>query len=255
MPIKLSVNIDHVATLRNARGGLFPDPHAAALMVTRAGAWSITMHLREDRRHVRDEDVQRVADDPSLKLNFEMAATDEMIGKIAVLKPYSICLVPEQRHERTTERGLYADGDGALREAVEEGQKHGALMSLFVDADPNSIALAAALGADIVELHTGPFCDAVVQGRFQDAQQHFVRLRDMAKRANDTGLRVHAGHGLDYTTAQHLGSIEFIEEMSIGFALMSDGLFFGLEHVVTRMLMAMETGRSMRPLQPGGNGE
>ncbi len=236
---RLSVNIDHVATLRNARGGLTPDPYEAACRVVRLGAHSVTMHLREDRRHVRDDDLARVADDPNILLNFEMAATVEMIGKLADLKPHAACLVPEQRAERTTERGLIASGDGALGEAVAEGNRLGVQMSLFVDAGREGPDLAKRLGAEAVEFHTGPLCDALAECRFADAQHHYDDLVMACAYASKLGLEVHAGHGLDAYSARLVKKIPQIREMSIGFALMADAMLYGLDHAVTRMLDAV----------------
>ncbi len=236
---RLSVNIDHVATLRNARGGLTPDPYEAACRVVRLGAYSVTMHLREDRRHVQDHDLARVADDPNILLNFEMAATPEMIGKLSDLRPKAACLVPEERAERTTERGLMAKGDGALAEAVEEGNRLGVQMSLFVDAGRDGPDLAKRLGAEAVEFHTGPFCDALNECRFADAQKHYDDLVAACRYAASLGLEVHAGHGLDAQTARLMKKIPEIREMSIGFALMADAMLYGLDHAVTRMLDAV----------------
>ncbi|MGG5809185.1 pyridoxine 5'-phosphate synthase [Falsiroseomonas sp. CW058] len=230
--MRLSINIDHVATLRNARGGSHPDPLAAALAVLEAGADGITMHLREDRRHVRDADVERVRAAIAAPLNFEMAATAEMVAIAERLRPADCCIVPEKRAELTTEGGLDVTRAGPfLAEAVARCNAAGIRTSIFVEADPRQIEAAARLGARAVELHTGAFADAAPA----DRPAHLARLRDGARAAAANGLACHAGHGLAYDTIQDIARIPEVDEVSIGHFLVGQAVFEGLPGAVRRM--------------------
>jgi pyridoxine 5-phosphate synthase len=245
-PIRLGVNIDHVATLRNARGGLRPDPIRAAHAVIAAGADGITAHLREDRRHIRDVDMRRLKAEISRPLNFEMAATEEMVGLACSILPHACCLVPEKREERTTEGGLdLLRGGEALKRAVGTLKEAGIRVSLFIEADDSAIEAAVALEADIVELHTGTWCHAVEMGDAAMAKAEFARLARGARVADAAGLEVHAGHGLDYATAERLaGCIQFTE-FNIGHFLIGEAVFVGLHESIQRMRLAMDKGRGV----------
>lgn len=240
-PLRLSVNVDHVATLRNARGGRFPCPVEAARACLAAGADGITIHLREDRRHIRDEDVRRMGAEPGLRLNFEMAATEEMVGIATALRPAACCLVPEKRAELTTEGGLDVLGAGpflamAVRRLVEAGIE----VSLFVEPDPAQIDAVAALGAQAIELHTGTYADAAPGAR----GPLLARLRAAAAHAAARGLACHAGHGLDYESVVGIAAIPQVEEVSIGHFLIGAAVFEGLPAAVARMRAAIAAGRS-----------
>ncbi|HWX50754.1 MAG TPA: pyridoxine 5'-phosphate synthase [Roseomonas sp.] len=241
IPLRLSVNVDHVATLRNARGGRFPCPVEAARACLAAGADGITVHLREDRRHIRDEDVQRLGAEPGLRLNFEMAATEEMVGIAEGLRPAACCIVPEKRAELTTEGGLDARGAGPfLGEAVRRLSAAGIEVSLFVEPDPAQIAAAAALGARAVELHTGPYADAPAAQR----GPLLARLRAAAAAAAGHGLTCHAGHGLDYESVRGIAAIPQVVEVSIGHFLIGAAVFQGLPAAVATMRAAIAAGRA-----------
>lgn len=246
-PLRLGVNIDHVATLRNARGGLHPDPLRAARAAIEAGADGITAHLREDRRHIRDQDMAALAElcaDAGAPLNFEMAVTDEMVEIAKTLRPHAVCLVPEKREERTTEGGLdVLRARAAVGRAVRELADAGARVSLFVEADLVQLEVAAAVGAAVVELHTGAFCDAVREGRSEEANQMLASLRDGARQAASLGLEVHAGHGIDFDTVAAIASIPEVIELNIGHFLIGEAVFVGLEEAVRRMRALMSQVR------------
>lgn len=243
--LRLGVNIDHVATVRNARGGALPDPARAALLAVAAGADGITAHLREDRRHIRDADMQRLASELSKPLNFEMAATAEMIGLAERFKPHAACLVPEKREERTTEGGLDVVGQAdALAAPIARLKAAGCRVSLFIEADEAPIAMAAKLGAPVVELHTGTWCHAVADGHADKAQAEFERLAQGAAFAASLGLEVHAGHGLDYDTARKLAGVPDFVEFNIGHFLIGEAIFVGLETAIAVMRRAMDEGRA-----------
>lgn len=245
-PIRLGVNIDHVATVRNARGGALPDPIRAAHLAVEAGADGITAHLREDRRHIRDEDIARIHAEVKVPLNFEMAATEEMIGIALKTRPHACCLVPEKRTERTTEGGLDVVGGAALlKPAIARLKSAGIRVSLFIEADRSPIETAAALGADIVELHTGAWCEAVAH-HAPDADRGLQRLLDGAMIAHSVGLEVHAGHGLDYRTAEKLAHGHQFVEFNIGHFLIGEAIFVGLGESVRQMKAAMIRGRKDR---------
>lgn len=240
-PLRLSVNVDHVATLRNARGGRFPCPVEAARCCIGAGADGITVHLREDRRHIRDEDVRRIRAEPGLRLNFEMAATPEMVGIALELRPAACCIVPEKRAELTTEGGLDLRAAGApLAEAIGRLAGAGIEVAVFVEPDPEQIALAAALGAQAVELHTGTYADAPEAAR----GPHLARLRAGAAAASAQGLLCHAGHGLDECSVGGIAALPQISEVSIGHFLIGSAVFHGLPGAIARMRAAMQAVRA-----------
>ena len=243
--LRLGINVDHVATVRNARGGALPDPVRAAHLAIAAGADGITAHLREDRRHIRDADMERLARELSKPLNFEMAATEEMIGLAEKLKPHAACLVPEKREERTTEGGLDVVGQAAaLAPAIARLKAAGCRVSLFIEPDEAPIAMAAQLGAPVVELHTGTWCHAVADGHADKAEAEFQRLAKGAAFAASLGLEVHAGHGLDYDTARKLAAVPAFVEFNIGHFLVGEAIFVGLETTIALMRQAMDEGRA-----------
>ncbi len=239
--MRLSVNIDHVATLRNARGGTHPDPIAAAQAVLAAGADGITFHLREDRRHIRDTDVARLFAEVPSRLNFEMAATEEMVRLCAGYRPAACCLVPEKRAELTTEGGLdIAAGGPALRQAVAHLAAAGIEVALFIEPDPEAVARARAIGAQAVEFHTGRYAethDTAVRA------QELARIRAAAAVAAEQGLLCHAGHGLTYDTVGLIAAIPQMEEVSIGHFLIGAAVMEGLPAAVARMKAAIAAGR------------
>jgi pyridoxine 5-phosphate synthase len=242
--LRLGINVDHVATLRNARGGRHPDPLRAAEIAIAAGADGITAHLREDRRHIRDDDVARLVERLAKPLNLEMAATDEMTAIALRFRPHAACLVPERREERTTEGGLdVAGGRQQIGPVVKALGAAGIRVSLFIAPDPAQIEAAAELGAPVVELHTGAWCEAVVERNPAIALAEFQRLRAGAAQAARLGLETHAGHGLDYLTAEAICALPEIVELNIGHFLIGEAVFDGLAHVVTRMRTAMGRGR------------
>jgi pyridoxine 5-phosphate synthase len=241
--MRLSVNIDHVATLRNARGGHFPCPIEAAKLCMAAGADGITMHLREDRRHIRDRDVERVRAEVPTRLNFEMAATEEMVGIALRIAPEACCLVPEKRQELTTEGGLDVLRAGPfLAEAVKRLAAAGIEVSIFVEADAAQIEACARLGAQAVELHTGAYADAVPEAR----APHISRLAAGTKAARAAGLACHAGHGLTDSTVGAIAAMPEIEEVSIGHFLISQSVFVGLPMAIARMRQAIQAARPSR---------
>src|ERR1700686_4783370 len=243
-PVRLGVNGDHVATLRNARGGARPDPVRAALTAIEAGADGITAHLREDRRHIRDEDMKRLKAEISKPLNFEMAATQDMLRIALATKPHAVCLVPERREELTTEGGLDVVGQhNALAPFIARLNDAGIRVSLFIAAEPRQIEMAAKLRAPVIEIHTGAWCDAVVDGHAAKADAEWQRIVAGAPLARSVGLEVHAGHGLDYVTAEKIASIPEIVELNIGYYLIGEALFVGLGETVRGMRAAMDRGR------------
>jgi pyridoxine 5-phosphate synthase len=243
--LRLGVNIDHVATVRNARGGAVPDPVRAAHLAIAAGADGITAHLREDRRHIRDTDMARLAGELTKPLNFEMAATDEMIALAERFRPHAACLVPEKREERTTEGGLDVVGqEEALGPRIARLKAAGCRVSLFIEPDEAPIAMAAKLGAPVVELHTGSWCHAVADGDAAKAEAEFQRLARGAEHAAGLGLEVHAGHGLDFDTARKLAGVPAFVEFNIGHFLVGEAIFVGLEAAIRQMRQAMDEGRA-----------
>ncbi len=243
-PLRLGINVDHVATLRNARGGRHPDPLRAAEVAVAAGADGITAHLREDRRHIRDDDVARLMARLAKPLNLEMAATDEMTAIALRFRPHAACLVPERREERTTEGGLdAAAGRAQIGPVARALGAAGIRVSLFVAADAAQIEAAAEIGAAVVELHTGAWCEAVAGHDAAAAAAEFQRIRAGAALAAKLGLEVHAGHGLDYLTAEAISALPEIVELNIGHFLMGEAMFEGLATVVARIRTAMTRGR------------
>jgi len=244
IPLRLGVNIDHVATLRNARGGPRPDPVRAALLAIEAGADGITAHLREDRRHIRDADMARLKDEISKPLNFEMAATPDMLRISLATRPHAVCLVPERREEWTTEGGLDVAGQhDALAPFIARLSDAGIKVSLFIAAEPRQIEMAVKLKAPVIEIHTGAWCDAVVDGHAGKAEAEWQRIVAAVKLARATGLEVHAGHGIDYVTAETIATLPEIAELNVGYFMISEALFVGLPATVRSMRSAMDRGR------------
>ncbi len=242
--LRLGVNIDHVATVRNARGGRHPDPLRAAELAVAAGADGITAHLREDRRHISDADIAGLKARIAKPLNLEMAATPEMVGIACKVRPHAACIVPERREERTTEGGLDAAGQReGLRGTVAKLSEAGIRVSLFIAADPAQIEAAAAIGAPVIEIHTGAWCEAVAAGDGAASAAEFDRIVRGAKRAAGIGLEVHAGHGLDLVTAATIAALPEIAELNIGHFLIGEAIFDGLDAVVRKMRAVMNHGR------------
>ena len=242
--LRLGVNIDHVATVRNARGGRRPDPVKAAEIAIAAGADGITAHLREDRRHIVDDDIARLMERIEKPLNLEMAATAEMVGIACKVRPHAACIVPERRAERTTEGGLDAASQSdALRGAVEKLAAAGIRVSLFIAAEPKQIEAAVAIGAPVIEIHTGAWCDALLAGDAVAGAGEFERIARGAVFAKSAGLEVHAGHGLDFITAERIATLNEIAELNIGHFLIGEAVFDGLGAVVRKMRTAMDRGR------------
>ena len=238
--LRLGVNIDHVATIRNARGGDHPDPVRAAEIVASVGGDGITAHLREDRRHIRDEDISRIMAATALPLNFEMAATDEMIAIALRHRPHAACIVPERREERTTEGGLDAAGQhNRLAPIVARLSDAGIRVSLFVAPDPRQIEAAIHLKAPVVELHTGEYAHAEGEQRAVELK----RITDMAALAAHNGIEPHAGHGLTYDNVQPIAAIPQLAELNIGHYLIGEAIFTGLDHAVRRMRELMDAAR------------
>jgi pyridoxine 5-phosphate synthase len=245
-PLRLGVNIDHIATLRNARGGRRPDPVRAALAAIAAGADGITAHLREDRRHIRDDDMRRLKAEISKPLNFEMAATPDMVEIALATKPHAVCLVPERREELTTEGGLDVAGQhNALAPVIARFNDAGVRVSLFIAADPRQIEMAATLRAPVIELHTGAWCDAIEDGDAAKAASEWQRIVAGARLAQSAGLEIHAGHGLDYATAETIAALPGIMELNIGYYMIGEALFVGLGETVRAMRAAMDRGRKL----------
>jgi pyridoxine 5-phosphate synthase len=248
--LRLGVNVDHVATIRNARGGYRPDPVRAALAAIEAGADGITAHLREDRRHIRDEDMARLKDEiskPEISkpLNFEMAVTDEMVRIALATKPHAVCLVPERREEVTTEGGLdVVRQQNVLAPLIARFTDAGIRVSLFIGADPAQIEAAIRVRSPVIEIHTGAWCDAVVDGHEAAAEHEWQRIVAGAKLAKDGGLEVHAGHGLDYDTAEKIAALPQIVELNIGHFLVGEAIYVGLADTVRTMRAAMDRGRA-----------
>jgi pyridoxine 5-phosphate synthase len=242
---RLGVNIDHVATIRNARGGSHPDPLRAAHLAIEAGADGITAHLREDRRHISDADIARLKGELTRPLNFEMAATDEMIAIALRHVPHACCLVPEKREERTTEGGLDVAGQFShLTPVVARLRDAGMRVSLFIEPDPVAIERSAALGADIVELHTGTYCHKVLDNDAAGVARELSRLRAAAKAAASAGLEVHAGHGLTYNSVAPVAAMPEVIELNIGHFLIGEAIFGGLTGAVRRMRALMDEARA-----------
>jgi pyridoxine 5-phosphate synthase len=245
--LRLGVNVDHVATIRNARGGRHPDPVKAALAAVAAGADGITAHLREDRRHIRDDDITRLKAQLSKPLNFEMAATREMVDIALKAQPHAVCIVPERRQELTTEGGLdVVRQHDHLVPVIAELKAAGIRVSLFIGADERQIETAAEVGAPVIEIHTGLWCEAVVDGHATIAGTEMQRIKDGAARARRLGLEVHAGHGLDLRTAETIAAFPEIVELNIGHFLIGEAIFGGLAATVKAMRAAMDRGLARR---------
>ncbi len=243
--LRLGVNVDHVATIRNARGGRHPDPVRAAKLALAAGADGITAHLREDRRHIRDDDIARLKAEIDKPLNFEMAATREMVAIALKIRPHAVCLVPEKRTERTTEGGLDSVKQrGQLAPVVHELKHAGIRVSLFIGAAPAQIEAAAEIGAPVIEIHTGSWCEALIEGHAAEAASEWELIRAGAQFAHGLELEVHAGHGLDYASAETIASLPQIVELNIGHFLIGELVFEGLAETVKFMRAAMDRGRA-----------
>jgi len=251
-PIRLGVNVDHVATVRNARGGRHPDPVAAAKIAIEAGADGITAHLREDRRHIRDDDIARLKAEIGKPLNFEMAATEEMVATAIRIGPHAACLVPERRAEVTTEGGLDVVAQRqTLAPAVARLGAAGIRVSLFIDADPRQIEAAADLRAPVIEIHTGAWCNALADGDNARFAAEWQRIRAGAELARRAGLEVHAGHGLNYQTAEAIAALPDVIELNIGHFLIGEAILEGLGATVRRMRAAMDRGRAKSMTESG----
>jgi pyridoxine 5-phosphate synthase len=244
-PLRLGVNVDHVATVRNARAIDKPDPVRAALLAIEAGADGITAHLREDRRHIRDEDMARLKAEITKPLNFEMAVTDEMVAIALKTRPHAVCLVPERRQEITTEGGLDVIGQhNALAPVISKFKDAGVRVSLFISADPSQIEAAIRSGAPVIEIHVGAWCEAVAEGDHALAEAEWQRIVKGAALAKSGGLEVHAGHGLDYETAEKIAALPELAELNIGHFMIGEAIFVGLAQSVKDMRAAMDRGRA-----------
>lgn len=242
--LRLGVNIDHVATIRNARGGRHPDPLRAAHIAVEAGADGITAHLREDRRHISDEDIARLKGELTRPLNLEMAATEEMLAIALRHLPNACCLVPERREERTTEGGLNVVGGGArLERVVGELRNAGVRVSLFIEPDAAVVEASKRVGADIVELHTGAYCERALEGNAPGVGRELERITAAARLADSIGLEVHAGHGLTFNTVGAVARLPQVVELNIGHFLIGEAIFGGLARAVERMRVLMDDAR------------
>ncbi|HVV66136.1 MAG TPA: pyridoxine 5'-phosphate synthase [Rhizomicrobium sp.] len=238
--LRLGVNIDHVATIRNARGGLFPDPVRAAKLAAESGADGITAHLREDRRHISDGDIERLSREIALPLNLEMAATEEMLAIALSHRPHAACIVPEKREERTTEGGIDAAGQhNRLAPIVRRLGAANVRVSLFIEADRRQFDAAKSLGAPVVEIHTGAYCDATGAER----EKHLKTIREGAAYGASLGLEIHAGHGLSYDTVKPIAAIPEIRELNIGHFLVGEAIFVGLQSSIRKMRELMDDAR------------
>lgn len=243
--LRLGVNIDHVATVRNARGSAYPDPVRAALLAEAAGADGITAHLREDRRHIRDADIENLMAALTRPLNFECAATAEMQAIALRHRPHAVCLVPEKREERTTEGGLdVATDQSRLMDFIAPLRAAGCRVSMFIGHDPRQIEASARIGAAVVELHTGHYCDLHHEGRFAERDLELEALRNGAQLAHALGLEVHAGHGLTFDTVGPIAAFPEVRELNIGHFLIAEALFIGLAPAITEMRRRMDEARA-----------
>ncbi len=243
--LRLGVNIDHVATVRNARGGPWPDPIRAAKLAEAAGADGITAHLREDRRHITDTDIEGLMAQLTLPLNFEMAATDEMQAIALRHRPHAVCIVPERREERTTEGGLeVANDENRLAHFIGPLREAGCRVSIFIAADRRQIEAAHRIGAPVIELHTGAWCEYGIEGDAAAQERELARLADMSAFAADLGLEVHAGHGLTFDNVAPIAAIPELRELNIGHFLIGEAIFTGLEPAIHRMRALMDEARA-----------
>ncbi len=244
--LRLGVNIDHVATVRNARGGAYPDPLRAAKVAEAAGADGITAHLREDRRHISDADIDGLMAGLGVPLNFEMAATAEMQAIALRHKPHAVCIVPEKREERTTEGGLeVAREENRLAHFIAPLREAGCRVSIFIAADSRQIEAAARIGAQVIELHTGAHCDAHAEGRFKERDAELAALREMSAYAHSLGLEVHAGHGLSYETVKPVAAFPEVAELNIGHFIIGEAIFRGLGPAIGEMRRLMDEARGV----------
>lgn len=242
--LRLGVNIDHVATVRNARGSAYPDPVRAAQIAEDAGADGITAHLREDRRHISDIDIERLVNTLRVPLNFEMAATDEMQAIALRHKPHAVCIVPEKREEKTTEGGLeIAREENRLAHFIAPIREAGSRVSIFIAADQRQIDAAQRIGAQVIELHTGAYCDFHAEGRFDERDAELDRMRDMSTYAHSLGLEVHAGHGITYETVQPIAAFPEVMELNIGHFIIGEAIFRGLNSAIAEMRRLMDAAR------------
>ena len=242
--LRLGVNIDHVATIRNARGAPYPDPLRAARLAAEAGADGITAHLREDRRHISDADIDNLARELTIPLNLEMAATQEMLKIALAHRPHAVCLVPEKREERTTEGGIDAAGQhNHLKPFVHALSEAGIRVSMFVDPDTRQLEASRSLGAPVVELCTGAYCEAVIANDARAVAAHLDAARKSAAAAARLGLEVHAGHGLTYDNVKPIAAIAEIRELNIGHFLVGEAIFVGLEASIRGMRRLMDEAR------------
>ncbi|MCF6445965.1 pyridoxine 5'-phosphate synthase [Nereida sp. MMG025] len=243
--LRLGVNIDHVATVRNARGGAVPDPVRAAVMAQEAGADGITAHLREDRRHIGDADIEALMEALDVPLNFEMAATEEMKEIALRHKPHAVCIVPEKREERTTEGGLeVAREENKLAHYIAPLRDAGCRVSIFIAADKRQIEAANRIGAEVIELHTGAYCDAHAEGHFSARDDELKKLQDMSAFAHSLGLEVHAGHGLTYDCVTPVAAMPEVKELNIGHFLIGESIFRGLPGAMAEMRRLMDAARA-----------
>ncbi|SDX84954.1 pyridoxine 5'-phosphate synthase [Citreimonas salinaria] len=243
--LRLGVNIDHVATVRNARGGAYPDPVRAARVAEEAGADGITAHLREDRRHITDSDIDRLVEALNVPLNFEMAATDEMQAIALRHKPHAVCIVPERREERTTEGGLeVARDENRLAHFIAPLREAGCRVSIFIAADRAQIDAAHRIGAQVIELHTGAYCDLHAEGKVDERDAECARLAEMATYGHSLGLEVHAGHGLTYDTVAPVAAFPEVMELNIGHFLIGEAIFRGLQPAIAEMRRLMDAARA-----------
>jgi pyridoxine 5-phosphate synthase len=243
--LRLGLNIDHVATIRNARGGTHPDPLRAAEIAVRAGADGITAHLREDRRHISDRDIARLRAEIALPLNLEMAATREMLAIALKHRPHAACIVPERREERTTEGGLdVVGGSAGLAPIVSALGEAGIRVSLFVEPERRHLDVARELGAPVVELHTGSYCEAYLHGDAVGVARELARLQEAAAHGTSLGLEIHAGHGLTYDDVKPVARIASVVELNIGHFLIGEAIFVGLDTAVRRMRTLMTEARA-----------
>jgi pyridoxine 5-phosphate synthase len=243
--LRLGVNIDHVATVRNARGGATPDPLRAAKLAEEAGADGITAHLREDRRHISDADIEGLMDMLTVPLNFEMAATQEMQAIALRHRPHAVCIVPEKREERTTEGGLeVAREENRLAHFIAPLREAGCRVSIFIAADRRQIEAAHRIGAEVIELHSGAYCDAHHDGDFNRRDRELDALREMSAFAHGLGLEVHVGHGLTYDTVQPVAAFPEVRELNIGHFLIGEAIFRGLKPAIHEMRRLMDEARA-----------
>ncbi len=243
--LRLGVNVDHVATIRNARGGGLPDPVRAAQAAAAAGADSIVAHLREDRRHISDDDLIRLLEAIEIPLTLEMAATDEMLDIALRHGPHAVCIVPERREERTTEGGLdVASGHNHLKRFVDSLGESGAIVSMFIEPDREQLDASRSIGAPAVEIHVGAYCDALIAGDEPEADRLLARIVDAAEYGTEIGLQMHAGHGITFDTVGPVAAIPQIEELNIGHFLIGEAIFGGLDSSIKRMRALMDQARS-----------